>query len=128
MAYRRSIQKKSLHPVSLEQTNDYDYSHAYAPLPACVPNVCHSVTHSFCHRLTVRLAVYLTFHGSSGYPPWGYAFADGYLVGLNLYDMQVYSIGKGPSATTISASPKVSMYGSSVLIEGSVIDTAAGTK
>jgi hypothetical protein len=42
--------------------------------------------------------------------------------------MQVYSIGKGPSATTISASPKVSIYGGSVLIEGSVIDTAAGTK
>jgi outer membrane protein assembly factor BamB len=70
----------------------------------------------------------LAFHGSSGYPPWGYAIADGYLVGLNLYDMQMYSIGKGPSATTVSASPKVSVHGSSVLIEGSVIDTAPGTK
>ena len=56
------------------------------------------------------------------------AFADGYLAYLNLYDMQIYCIGKGPSATTVSASPKVSVHGGSVLIEGTVIDTAAGTK
>jgi hypothetical protein len=54
--------------------------------------------------------------------------ADGYLVYLNTYDMQIYSVGKGPSSTSISASPKVSVYGSSVLVEGSVIDTASGTK
>jgi outer membrane protein assembly factor BamB len=53
--------------------------------------------------------------------------ADVYLVGLNLYDNQLYCLGKGPSATTVTASPKVSMHGSSVLIEGAVIDTAAGT-
>jgi outer membrane protein assembly factor BamB len=70
----------------------------------------------------------LPFHGSSGYVPWGYAVADGYFVGLNLYDEQLYCIGKGPSATTISASPKVSVYGDSVLIEGTVIDTSAGTQ
>jgi outer membrane protein assembly factor BamB len=70
----------------------------------------------------------IAFHGSSGYPPWGYAVADGYLVGLNLYDMQVYSFGKGPSAIAVSASPKVSVHGSSVLIEGSMIDIATGTK
>ncbi len=56
------------------------------------------------------------------------AVADGYFVFFNGYDQQIYSIGKGPSATTVSASPKVSLYGNSVLIEGSVIDTAAGTK
>ena len=56
------------------------------------------------------------------------AIADGYLVYLNAYDGQIYAIGKGPSATTVSASPKVSVHGSSVLVEGTVIDTAAGTK
>jgi hypothetical protein len=56
------------------------------------------------------------------------AVADGYLVFFNGYDQQIYSIGKGPSDTSVSASPKVSVYGNSVLLEGSVIDTAAGTK
>ena len=37
-------------------------------------------------------------------------------------------VGKGPSSTTITASPKVSMFGDSVLIEGTVMDTAAGTQ
>ena len=54
--------------------------------------------------------------------------ADGFFAYLNCYDMQVYSSGKGPSATTVSASPKVSVHGGSVLVEGTVIDTAAGTK
>ena len=61
---------------------------------------------------------------------WGrnvFFIADGYAVYLNQYDMQVYCIGKGPSSTTVTASPKVSIHGSSVLVEGSVIDIAAGT-
>jgi hypothetical protein len=54
--------------------------------------------------------------------------ADGFLVYYNYYDNSVYSVGKGPSATSVTASPKVSVYGSSVLVEGTVIDTASGTK
>ncbi|MEM2107987.1 MAG: PQQ-binding-like beta-propeller repeat protein, partial [Candidatus Bathyarchaeia archaeon] len=54
--------------------------------------------------------------------------ADGFFVFLNLYDMKVYCVGKGPSATTVTASPKVSTHGNKVLIEGSVIDIAAGTR
>jgi hypothetical protein len=42
--------------------------------------------------------------------------------------MQIYSIGKGPSATTVTASPKVSTYGGSVIIEGTVTDISTGTK
>ena len=40
--------------------------------------------------------------------------ADGYFLYLNCYDMQVYSVGKGPSETTVTASPKVSALGSSI--------------
>jgi len=58
----------------------------------------------------------------------GGAIADGYWVYLNLYDMQIYCIGKGPSATTVTASPKVSVHGSSVLVEGTVTDQCAGAK
>jgi hypothetical protein len=54
--------------------------------------------------------------------------ADGLMVGLNFYDGQIYCFGKGPSATTVTASPKVSNYGDSVLVEGTVTDISAGTK
>jgi len=66
--------------------------------------------------------------GGLGAITTGFALADGYYVTLNLYDMQIYSIGKGPSATSVSASPKVSVHGSSVLVEGTVVDIAAGTE
>ena len=56
------------------------------------------------------------------------AVADGFLVYLNHYDMQIYSIGKGPSETTVTVSPKVTTYGSSILIEGTVMDLASGCK
>jgi hypothetical protein len=62
-------------------------------------------------------------YGSQG----SIAIADGYLIYLNLYDMQIYCIGKGPSATTVTATPKVSTNGDSVLVEGTVMDIAAGT-
>jgi hypothetical protein len=56
------------------------------------------------------------------------AIVDGYLVGYNGYDNQMYVFGKGPSATTVSASPKVSVFGSSVLVEGYVTDISPGTE
>src|SRR5690606_38338630 len=58
----------------------------------------------------------------------GFAIADGFMAYLNLYDHQIYVVGKGPSQTTVTASPKVTTYGSSVLVEGTVIDIAAGTE
>jgi outer membrane protein assembly factor BamB len=66
--------------------------------------------------------------GTGMYVGQGDIVADGFFVFLNCYDMKVYSVGKGPSATTATASPKVSAHGSSVLVEGTVIDIAAGAK
>jgi hypothetical protein len=54
--------------------------------------------------------------------------ADGLLVGLNFYDNQIYCYGKGPSTTTVTASPEVSVHGSSVLIKGTVTDQCVGSK
>jgi hypothetical protein len=54
--------------------------------------------------------------------------ADSYIVGLNYYDMQLYAFGKGPSATTVTASPKVSVHGNSVMIEGTVTDQTPSGK
>jgi hypothetical protein len=68
----------------------------------------------------------LDSHGTSSYGSNGYALADGYLVYLNLYDMKVYCIGKGPSATTVSAPMTAVTLGSSVMLTGSVTDQSAG--
>jgi outer membrane protein assembly factor BamB len=54
--------------------------------------------------------------------------ADGTLVYYNYYDNSLYAVAKGPSQTTVTASPKVSTYSDKVLIEGTVTDISAGTK
>jgi hypothetical protein len=56
------------------------------------------------------------------------AIAEGYLITPNAYDNQIYCIGKGPSATTVTASPKIIAKGNSVMIEGTVTDLSPGTK
>ena len=56
------------------------------------------------------------------------AIADGFLTYYNLYDGQIYTVGKGPSATTILIQNDVITEGESVLVKGSVMDIAAGTK
>jgi outer membrane protein assembly factor BamB len=56
------------------------------------------------------------------------AISDGYLVGYNGYDNQMYVFGKGPSATSVTASPKISVHGDKVLVEGLVTDISAGAK
>ena len=48
--------------------------------------------------------------------------ADGILVGLNYYDNQLYAFGRGPSATTVTAGPKSTVLGTSVVVEGTVTD------
>jgi len=54
--------------------------------------------------------------------------ADGHVILWNSQDAKIYSIGKGPTTTTVTAGPKVSKLGSSVLIEGSVMDISPGSK
>ena len=54
--------------------------------------------------------------------------ADGFVVFLNSYDMQIYSIGKGPSVLTVTAPDVAASFGSPVVIRGSVTDISAGTK
>jgi outer membrane protein assembly factor BamB len=54
--------------------------------------------------------------------------ADGFFVYYNFYDNSVYSVGKGPSATTAVIRNDVITEGSDVLIQGTVTDISAGTK
>jgi len=53
---------------------------------------------------------------------------DSIIATMDTYDQRVYAIGKGPSATTVAAGPKVINLGSSVIIEGTVTDVSPGTK
>jgi outer membrane protein assembly factor BamB len=54
--------------------------------------------------------------------------ADGNVVGLNLYDNQIYCYGKGPSTTTVNIQSDVVSLGQSVLITGTVMDTSPGAE
>jgi hypothetical protein len=54
--------------------------------------------------------------------------ADGYLVTLNSYDSRIYSFGKGPSQITVTAPDLAAASGQPIVIRGTIIDIAAGTK
>jgi hypothetical protein len=89
----------------------------------------HSPTQPFWRGSCVRCV-----NASNGVELWkishhgSVVVADGYLVGLNMWDNQIYCYGKGPSAVTVTASPEVSVNGDNVLIKGTVTDQCAGAK
>jgi hypothetical protein len=53
---------------------------------------------------------------------------DGKLIATNFYDNRQYCFYKGQTATSVTASPKVQQFGSSVQIEGTVFDESPGTQ
>ena len=53
---------------------------------------------------------------------------DSIIAYFNTYDNRFYSIGMGPSATTVSTQNDVVTLGSSVLLKGTVTDVSPGTK
>jgi outer membrane protein assembly factor BamB len=61
---------------------------------------------------------------------WGdrIAIGDNILVTSNTFDSRVYSLGKGPSETTVSIQDDVVAEGETVLIKGYVTDISAGTQ
>jgi hypothetical protein len=63
--------------------------------------------------------------GGGGFP--AYALADGYATWFNGYDNQIYVVGRGPSATTLSAPDIAVSFGQGVVLRGSVIDISSGT-
>jgi hypothetical protein len=60
--------------------------------------------------------------------PMTFALGDGVLIYWNNYDGQIYSIGKGPTAMTVTAPDTASPLGSSITIKGTILDVSAGTK
>jgi hypothetical protein len=57
-----------------------------------------------------------------------YVVADGYATFMNSYDNNIYSVGRGPSATTVQAPLTAITAGDKVVIQGTVMDISAGTK
>ncbi|MCW4054031.1 MAG: hypothetical protein NWE84_03810, partial [Candidatus Bathyarchaeota archaeon] len=60
---------------------------------------------------------------------WGGSsiIGDSVIVTQDTYDQRVYAIGKGPSATTVSAPELGVPYGKSVMVQGMVSDVSPGT-
>lgn len=54
--------------------------------------------------------------------------SDGIATAINPLDMQIYTFGKGPSATTVSAPDVVVPLGSSIMITGTVTDQTPSSK
>ncbi len=61
-------------------------------------------------------------------PGTAFAIADGYATFMNGLDNQIYSVGRGPSVTTVSAPNFGLSFGTPVVIKGTVMDISAGTK
>jgi hypothetical protein len=56
-----------------------------------------------------------------------YAMADGFNTWFNGYDNQIYTVGRGPTALTVSAPDLSAAFGQPVMIHGTVTDISAGT-
>ena len=90
------------------------------PLPRGAPFVCLNATNG---------DVIFRVDGLFRFTVWGGdpMIADSTAVIFSTYDNSIYAVGKGPSATTVSAGPEVSVHGDSVLVKGMVTDASPGT-
>jgi hypothetical protein len=61
-------------------------------------------------------------------PGTAFVVADGYIACMNGLDNNIYSIGRGPSATTVTAPDLSAASGQPVVIRGTVTDISAGTQ
>jgi hypothetical protein len=61
---------------------------------------------------------------------WGgrAVIGDSIIATMDTYDLQVYGIGKGPSATTVEAPDTAQPFGTQVLVKGMVTDVSPGTE
>ena len=91
------------------------------PLPRGAPYICLNATTG-----EVIWRIDGAFRGTD----WGGRgfIGDSVLVKCNTYDMQIYAITKGPSATTVTAPDMGVPTGSSVSIKGTVMDISPGTQ
>jgi len=70
--------------------------------------------------------IYLFKSATGEFGAGSFAIADGYTNFFNSYDSRIYTLGRGPSLTTVTVGPKSSTLGGSVVIEGTVMDVSTG--
>jgi hypothetical protein len=123
------------------------FSTGYGDYPTCVQSIANGVVYLDTDEHTILNPIYKGAHISainattgqeiwtlSNYPSeWStpgssFVVADGFLTTMNGYDNLIYSIGRGPSATTVSTPSVGVSFGTPIVIKGSVIDISAGTK
>jgi hypothetical protein len=94
---------------------------ANQPLPRGAPFVCLNATDG---------SVIWRANGLFRQTDWGgmAIIGDSIIATMDTYDQRIYAIGKGPTETAISANPKVTTYGSSIQIEGTITDISPGTE
>jgi hypothetical protein len=69
----------------------------------------------------------LSSYSSGGGGFFAFAFADGFETWFNGYDDQIYTVGRGPSAITVTAPDLAASFGQGIVIKGSVMDISSGT-
>jgi len=91
------------------------------PLPRGAPYICLDATTG---------AVIWRANGLVRGTDWGGRglIGDNIIAKIDTYDLLIFALGKGPSATTVAASPKVTVLGSNVVVEGMVTDISPGTQ
>jgi hypothetical protein len=91
------------------------------PLPRGGPFVCLNVTTG---------EVIWRANGMFRQTVWGgeAVIGDSIIATMDTYDQRVYAIGKGPSATTVTAPDTVQPFGKAVLVKGMVTDISPGTQ
>ena len=123
------------------------FNTGYGDYPTCVQSIANGVVYLATDEHTILNPIYKgarisAINATTGQEIWtlsnypsewaspGSAFvvADGYLTCMNGYDNNIYSIGRGPSATTIQAPLTQITAGNNVVIQGTVMDISAGTK
>jgi hypothetical protein len=134
-------------PLGSDNSTNSGYNVFYGHYPYQVQSVSNGVVYIATNEHTVPNPIYkgamiVALNATTGqeiwklsdYPSeWSYAgiawaTADGYLTAMNGYDQQVYSIGRGPSALTVTAPNAGIAPQQSVVISGRVTDISAGTK
>lgn len=124
----------------VENSTSAGYYNAYGVYPTMIMAIGNDVVYTVVTEHTITAPIYkgamarainatdgteiwtLSNYASS----WSYAIADGYCTVFNGYDNQVYTIGRGTSAITVSAPNLAAAAGQSVVISGSVMDTSSG--
>ena len=91
------------------------------PLPRGAPEICINATDGT-EIWRVNGMFRETRWGGNG------VIGDSIIATMDTYDQRVYAIGKGPSATTVTAPGIGVVAGNSVVISGTVMDISPGTK